>query len=273
MPCPSPGGVLRRVSLLAPILAALAHPGALCTPAAARGGLLAGLFLAGAAGGIMHCGPMCGGFVLGQVSDRMARLPAQGLCERRRIGAALLLPYHLGRATTYAALGAMAATTVAILGRAPWFGWLSAALLALAGLAFLSQALRRAAPGLGFAPRMRTPAPAARRGAAWTAALGRLARRFDPARPVGGYALGVTLGFLPCGFLYGALTAAAGSGGALTGAADMAAFALGTVPALVVVGFVGQAAGARFSRLLAWAAPAVLAGNGLVLLGLAWLGA
>ncbi len=266
MPAPPPGGVLRPVSLLAPILAALAHPGALCTPAAVRGGLLAGLFLAGAAGGVMHCGPMCGGFVLGQVSDRMARLPERGLCERRRIGAALLLPYHLGRATTYAALGAATASTVAILGRAPWFGRLSAALLGLAGLAFLVQALRRTAPGLGLAR-------GARRGAAWTAALGRMARRFDPARPAGGYLLGVTLGFLPCGFLYGALTAAAGSGEALTGAADMAAFALGTVPALVVVGFAGQAAGARFRRGLAWAAPAVLAGNGLVLLGLAWLGA
>ena len=35
------------------------------------GGLLIGLFLAGAAGSTMHCVPMCGGFVLGQVADRM----------------------------------------------------------------------------------------------------------------------------------------------------------------------------------------------------------
>ena len=36
------------------------------------GGLLLGLFLAGAAGSTMHCVPMCGGFVLGQVADGMA---------------------------------------------------------------------------------------------------------------------------------------------------------------------------------------------------------
>jgi len=39
------------------------------------GPTLPGLLLAGLAGGAMHCGPMCGGFVLGQVSDRLARLP------------------------------------------------------------------------------------------------------------------------------------------------------------------------------------------------------
>ena len=38
-----------------------------------RGGLIGGLFLAGVAGSVMHCAPMCGGFVLGQVADRIAR--------------------------------------------------------------------------------------------------------------------------------------------------------------------------------------------------------
>src|ERR1700761_1222625 len=83
---------------------------ALCTSdSALRGGLLVGLFTAGAAGSVIHCGPMCGVFVLGQVSERVAQLPAGGLCEWQRVRSGLLLPYHLGRLTTYAGLGALAA--------------------------------------------------------------------------------------------------------------------------------------------------------------------
>jgi hypothetical protein len=58
---------------------------ALCGNAPWAGGLLLGLFVAGAAGSTMHCVPMCGGFVLGQAADGMARLPAVRLCEWQRI--------------------------------------------------------------------------------------------------------------------------------------------------------------------------------------------
>ena len=89
----------------------------LCTrDTALQGGLLFGLFAAGAAGSVVHCGPMCGVFVLGQMSERMARLPPERLCERQRISNGLLLPYHLGRLTTYAGLGALAAGSAAVFG-------------------------------------------------------------------------------------------------------------------------------------------------------------
>jgi uncharacterized protein len=265
---PERGGVSGLLAL--PHLAALALPdlhalGAWCSPTTARGGLVLGLLLAGAAGGAMHCGPMCGGFVLGQVADRMARLPAAALCERRRLSAGLLLPYHLGRLTTYAGLGAAAAGSVAVLGRAPWFGDVSAALLGLAALFFLSESLRRLVPRLGRHLPGAGPMPGP-----WARGVARLAARIDRARPGGGYLLGVALGFLPCGFLYSALTAAAAAGRPALGAAGMAAFALGTVPALAVVGLAGQAAGWRFQRGVARFAPAVLAGNATLLLLLAW---
>src|ERR1700722_7004922 len=110
-----------------------------CGSGVGSGGLLIGLFVAGAAGSTMHCVPMCGGFVLGQVAEGMARLPATRLCEWQRVRRGALLPYHLGRLTTYAGLGALGATAM---GRLPWFGALSGGLLLLGAALFLAQVAR-----------------------------------------------------------------------------------------------------------------------------------
>jgi sulfite exporter TauE/SafE len=237
-----------------------------CGPAVVPlgGGLVAGLFLAGAAGSVMHCAPMCGGFVLGQVADRMARLPAARLCERQRIGAGLLLPYHCGRLTTYAALGALVGLAGAGIAQLPAVGFLSAGLLLLAAVLFACHALRRLVPAL------RHVLPAADRApAGWVRLVGRLTGRLDRTGWEGGYLLGVALGFLPCGFLYAALAAAAASASAPGGAVAMLAFGLGTVPALVVVGIAGQTAGQRWQRGMAVIAPLVMLANAALLLLLA----
>jgi sulfite exporter TauE/SafE len=240
--------LLQDFALIADMLASF------CGSLPWSGSLLVGLFLAGGAGSVMHCVPMCGGFVLGQVADRMARLPAAHLCEWRRIGGGALLPYHLGRLTTYAGLGALAGS---MLGWLPQFALVSAVLLTVAAALFIAQATRRLLPGL--LPRL-DHAPAA-----WTRAIGWLARRTGG----DGYALGLVLGFLPCGFLYAALATAAASGNAYFGALGMLAFGLGTAPALIAVGIAGQAAGRRWQRSITVAAPAVMLLNAGLLLVLA----
>jgi sulfite exporter TauE/SafE len=236
--------------------------GGLCTrDTALQGGMLLGLFAAGAAGSIVHCGPMCGVFVLGQMSERMARLPPERLCERQRIGNGLLLPYHLGRLTTYAGLGAMAAGSAAVLGQFPWFRSLSAVLLTIAALLFLTHALGRILPAfgkIGRAPRF------------WGRMIGLVTQRIARGSVLGGYLLGVALGFLPCGFLYAAIAAAAASARPEVGAAAMVAFGLGTTPVLMVIGIAGQVAGRRWSRGVTSAAPALMVLNAALLLLLAW---
>jgi len=209
----------------------------LCGAIPWSGGLMAGLFLAGLAGSTVHCVPMCGGFVLGQAADRMACLPAGRLCEWRRATQGALLPYHLGRLTTYGALGALAG---GVLGQLPLFRWMSPILLLLGAALFLAHAAH-ILTGPDRAP------------IGWARALTRLA-----ARTGGGYPLGIVLGFLPCGFLYAALATAAASGSSLLGILGMLAFGIGTVPALAVVGIAGQSAGRHWPRAVAAAAPAMM---------------
>lgn len=284
---------------------------AVCGAIPLEGGLIAGLFLAGAAGSPLHCGPMCGGFVLGQVADRFAAIPAARMCEWRRIGAAVLVPYHVGRITTYAALGAAAGMGGAVLGDRPY---LTGALLLLAAALFLLLAWRRgrmrfrrgspvvAVRGSAGSVRIRRTAPGTATGG--TALHDPVSASAPPAfapdpeeeprhrRPGGipalamtlrrpgaasagwlrGLPLGVLLGFLPCGFLYGAIIAAAASHDPLTGALGMAAFGAGTVPALIVVGVVGQAAGRRWQAVIASLAPFVLSLNAALLVLLALKG-
>ena len=193
------------------------------------------MLLAGLVGSPLHCAPMCGGFVLGQVSDRMARLPTSRLSECHRLRAAALMPYHLGRISTYTALGFTAGVGGLLVqrlsGGAGVFLLIGAALLLL-------QALRRWRPGFAL----------------------------PLTRSLRGYPLGLALGFLPCG-LYAALAAAAATGSPLYGALAMVCFGLGTVPALIAVGLFGAAAGHRWQRGVARLTPAVLGPNAGLLTG------
>lgn len=233
------------------------------------GGLLLALLTAGFVGGWSHCAGMCGPFVLAQVAVRLERIPAARMGEIHRLAGAAVLPYHLGRATTYAGLGATAAALTGSLSALPYLRGLSIVLLAGAALAFLAQAVSGLARWL---PRLDTPFQRW-----WSARVTRLARPLlgsgpDGRGPVGlrGYALGLALGFIPCGLLYGALAAAAASGHPVSGALGMLAFTLGTMPSLFAVGLAGHVAGHTLGTAVRRAAPVIMAANAGVLGYLAW---
>ncbi len=228
----------------------LDHPTDLAlTGAGDMPGLFAALLSTGFVGGFLHCAIMCGPFV---VAQSLAREKGAAL---ERLGGYLLVPYHLGRATTYVVLGAILGTLGGAIAAVPGLRFVLAGFLALAAAMFLLQAFGKA-PGVPG------------RFGVW------LSSRVRPllAEPTGarGYLLGVALGFLPCGLLYGALAAAAGSGSAASGAVATAGFALGTLPALLIVQFAGAMAARRWKSAMGAIAPFVLVFNAAALAAIAW---
>lgn len=250
----------QQTVLLELIDSGLAH---CATVAVGHAGLIAALFGAGLVGGATHCAGMCGPFVLSQVAARQKAIPASRMRDFHRLTGAALLPYHFGRATTYAGLGVAAAFLAGSLIDLAGLKWLSAGLLLLGALFFLGYGLSR----LG----LRLPALRADGSGWWSRHVGRFARPLF-ASPTGwrGYLLGVLLGFIPCGLLYGALTAASASGNPLAGGFAMAAFAAGTVPALFAVGAFGSLAALRWRAATARLGPALMIANAAFLTLLAW---
>ncbi len=219
-----------------------------------QGGLLLSLFITGLVGSVTHCVGMCGPFVLTQVTARLEAVSVRDMGEWHRLRGAMLVPYHLGRMTTYSVLGAAVAGVTGGLSHGVGVRGVSASLLVVAACLLIGTAN----------PRLKIPLPET---VPWAARLARLAQPLF-ASPTGwrGYGLGVVLGFIPCGLLYGALAMAAASHDPLAGAMGMAVFVAGTVPALAVVGLAGHMAGDHFRPWLRKISPALLLVNAGVLL-------
>jgi hypothetical protein len=221
---------------------------------ASAAGLPISLFVVGLAGSVTHCAGMCGPFVLSQVMADAGQAGQGGYGEWQRLRGAALLPYQLGRLTTYTLLGAVAGGATAIFATSGSFNLLAGVLLLVAAAVMATQAF-----GLAFGA-----LPVA-------GGLSRLAAPLVASNAPGArFVLGILLGFLPCGLLYGAIAAAAGSGSVATGALTMAAFALGTIPMLVLVGWLGMLARRRLSGVARWVAAPVLALNAALMAALAF---
>lgn len=179
----------------------------------AGGSLLAAAILAGLAG-TPHCAGMCGGFAVA-----CSRAPGEQAA------------WHLGRLSTYAALGAASGGLVGAL-PGPW--WLGTA---ISGALLVWFALRLG----GWVEGPSLPVHGLLGGA------GRLLRRGGiPAR----LAFGALNGLLPCGLVYAALALAASAGSPLGGALTMLAFGVGTIPGLAtaVIGARALAKRPRWGR-------------------------
>lgn len=213
--------------------------------------LVLALFLAGLGGSLTHCATMCSGFVLGQ----SAAIRDHGGFAR------LLLPYHLGRATTYAGLGAVSGFSLRLVASGEVFAVVRHLLLVLVALIFLAvfaeRFLRKAGLSLPALPLPRPPC-----------AVSAMARLTQVRGTAGRFGLGLALGLLPCPMVFAALMASAAHGDPWLGAAGLFAFALGTIPVLMGIGLAGQHFLNGHPRLRDGLSLAALGINGVVLLAL-----
>jgi len=206
-----------------------------------------GFLALGLLGSVGHCVGMCAPFIL-FVSRRYASPDAaHGVILRQQ------LTYALGRITTYALLGGLAGLagsgvefTAAAAGLRRGAALIAGATLVLYAAGALSGLARRAGAGHGLTAQL----------------FARLAAK-PPKSPL---LFGLLLGLLPCGLLYAALIAAAAQHSAWRGALALAAFGLGTVPALLAL----AGADTQFARPRPWLNRAALALVGLMGAGLVW---
>lgn len=224
-----------------------------CTPVQLHDyGLVASLFLGGLVGGLSHCTIMCAPFVLSLQQKQIGKLSS-----------VLLLPYHLGRMTTYVMLGicaqlflsyAFPVSAVRI--------WLSSGFLFLAALLFWAQALPVLGNYMPFLMRIRIPAPFR-----WMQQTISALMNKEGIFPL--YLVGILLGFIPCGLILGALLAASTASSWTQAALGMAAFAAGTAPSLIAVAIFGKTLATFLPRGGTLLSKWVLVINGVVLLVMA----
>ena len=170
--------------------------------------------------GGVHCLGMCGGIV----SALALSAPQAGRAK-------ILVAYNLGRCLTYVLLG----LTVGLLGQlgTQTLGIAPNLLYALANMLLVGMGLYL----LGIPWLIR---PLEQAGQNLWRRIEPVSRRLFPVNTVP-RALGVGLlwGFLPCGLVYSALATAFALGSAGQGGLWMAAFALGTLPNLLLAGWLG----------------------------------
>lgn len=185
-------------------------------------GLPFSLFLGGLVGGFTHCSWMCSPFVV-----------AQG--QQKTFRGQLLIPYHLGRMTTYVFLAVIFSTVINL---AFVFSDLklmvTAPLLGIAGFVFIVSAFPKLLEIFPWVLRIKLGIP-------YSYIQGYVAKVSRIKGSVGRYGLGVLLGFMPCGLVISALMASASAPTVMQSAFAMSAFTLGTIPALALVSLGGVA--------------------------------
>ena len=219
---------------------------------------LIGAFLAGAFGGV-HCVAMCGGFATALAGRSGASTAGVVPLHSARSLVWRQLPHNAGRILTYAILGATAGGAgEALLAVSTGFP-VQRVLYAAANLFLLALAVAIAAR-LNLYGALQTAGHALFGGV--LPAVRPLVRADSPAARV---ALGMVWGLVPCALIYGVLPVALFAGGALEGAAVMAAFGLGTLPNLLAAGYLAsRARGLRDARAARLAAAALIAGFAVV---------
>lgn len=213
---------------------------------------LALAFIVGLSGGV-HCVGMCGGITsalaMGIPSDKRARPGTLW---------PILLGYNLGRIASYTLAGAIAGAIGAFAIGLTAMHQAQTVLQVIAGVFLIALGLYLGQWWMGLTRVERLGGHLWRR-------LEPLGRHFLPVRgPLQAIGLGLIWGWLPCGLVYSVLVWSLAAGGPAQGASLMLAFGLGTLPNLLLMGFLG----AQLARLLRRRAVRSVAAGAVIALGL-----
>lgn len=187
--------------------------------------------------GSFHCVAMCGPLIMA--------LPHRN----DRFGAFLFkrVLYNLGRIVTYALLGAV----TGLFGFAFFKAGLQKELSIAMGILLLIYAIVSSKKASSFiSPSATGPVVRLKK------AFGSLLQRRDF---LSIFMMGVLNGFLPCGFVYLSLVAAATGGDSASSALYMVVFGLGTFPAMLAVAVAGKIASVKMNNLLKRFSPVLIA--------------
>ncbi|MBN9429180.1 MAG: sulfite exporter TauE/SafE family protein [Burkholderiales bacterium] len=212
---------------------------------------LTSVFLVGLLGGI-HCAGMCGG-VIALTGSRGRVIPIRSVSGD---GTALLstapnealaawasrVAMNAGRISSYTAAGALA-------GGVGSTAWLAQHLLPVQQIGFALASVVMIALGLyllGWNRLLRVLEPLGT--GVWRRVQPLAIRATRRGGLSGSFLAGALWGWLPCGMVYGVLVAALVSGSAQHGAALALAFGLGTLPNLLLLGWLAQRAAGLLDR-------------------------
>jgi sulfite exporter TauE/SafE len=184
--------------------------------------------------GSLHCAGMCGGFVCFVAGQNGRRWLPQ--CA-----------YHLGRLAAYVAVGALAGAVGSGIDRMGAAAGVSRAAPVAAGLLLVGWGGVALAIALGA----RLPALHPLRARGFHVPIAAALRHIGTSAPgVRGLVLGILTALLPCGWLWAFAATAASTGSIAAGMLIMAAFWIGTLPALAAVGLIARGALSRLGRRL-----------------------
>lgn len=174
------------------------------------------LLTAGLVGGFTHCVPMCGAFIFSQSKDF------------KKISDSFMIPYHLGRITTYMLMGIL---ITAFLNMAflfmPIRNMIIAPMLFVAGTYFIFNTFPKLKIFLPFTNGIRIKTV--------EKVIGKTMPKIQNKETIlGRYLLGALLGFIPCGLTMAAYMAVAAAPNVFIAAFSMMSFGLGTAIALVI---------------------------------------
>ena len=188
--------------------------------------LIASLFSLGFFGGFSHCIGMCGPFVITQVSSNLQKTSLTNFNFLTRLKNCSLIPYHCGRILTYSLIAFISKIIVKSFDDTKFYKIFSSILLIIGAFFFLKiflDILKKLSFFNLFFQKL----------------LLKMKILFANPRGINGFILGIILGFLPCGLIYGAVAITLNFSSPLFSAIGMIIFGSSTFIALFFTGFFG----------------------------------